>query len=181
MAVLYEDTRQQVHGGVDKHAAKHRWWAAHGVEVVRKALKTGDYAADGSNVLVDTKRNMDEIAQNIGGRGHDRFKRECVRAQDAGCRLVVLVENAQGYHCLNNVNAWTNGHCLRCVHYKRRACQPMRLGRCLKHGTKKPIQGPRLAKAMATMEERYGVRFMFCAPKESARIVCELLGVGYER
>lgn len=180
MAVIVEDTRQQVHGGVDKHAAKHRWWAAHGVEVVRRKLDFGDYMTPGSNYSIDTKRNMAEIAQNINGKNHQRFREECKRAQEAGCRLVVLVENTDGYHCLANVNAWTNTHCRHCIHYKRHACDPRRAGRCARHGTPKPIQGDRLAKAMATMQERYGVRFEFCAPKESARIVCELLGVDYE-
>lgn len=176
---LYEDSRQQIHNG-DKHAVKHEWWAAHGVNVVRRTLATGDYATDGSNILVDTKRNMAEIAQNIGGRNHDRFKRECVRAQQDGYRLVVLVENIHGYSSITNVNAWTNEHCVHCAKYKHHECSPHRLGKCLKHGTRKPIQGPRLAKAMLTMQDRYGVRFEFCHPRVAAKRVCELLGVAYE-
>lgn len=179
MPTIIEDTRQQVHHG-DKHAAKHRWWAAHGVDVVRKKLDFGDYTVAGSNIVVDTKRNVAEIAQNIGGRQHARFKDECVRAQEAGHRLYILVENVNGYHCLNNVNAWTNDHCKRCRYYKVHSCDPRRMGKCKRHGTQKPIQGPRLAKAMQTMTERYGVVFLFCHPREAARVVCELLGVRYE-
>lgn len=38
-----------------------------------------------------------------------------------------------------------------------------------------------MAKAMQTMGERYGVEFMFCSPRDTARIICELLGVDYEQ
>ena len=79
MAVIYEDTRQQD----GKHLQKQEWWKAHGIEVVRRKLDFGDYATDGSNVVVDTKRNVAEIAQNINGRQHARFKRECERAYNS--------------------------------------------------------------------------------------------------
>jgi ribosome-associated protein len=176
MSIIYEDTRQQA----GKHRAKHAWWLEHGIEVVRKKLDFGDYMADGSNYSIDTKRNVAEIAQNINGREHARFKRECQRAADAGCRLVVLVENTEGYRSVADVRRWTNDHCLRCQVRRDGKCKPRDVrGKCLKHGTRKPVQGPRLARAMSTMQERYGVRFEFCAPGDAARIVCERLGVDY--
>ncbi|MBO7702008.1 MAG: ERCC4 domain-containing protein [Eggerthellaceae bacterium] len=166
------DTRQ--HRG--KHAVKDAWWASHGVSTVRQTLDFGDYMAEGSNVSVDTKRNIDEIAQNIGGRNHKRFKNECVRARDASCRLVILVETYEGVHQVADLVSWTNGHCRMC-----RMCNPHAKGKCDKHGTNKPIQGARLMTAMNTMAFRYGVRFEFCRPKEAAQRICELLGVEYEQ
>lgn len=189
MSTIYEDALQQQHHGVDKHARKHRWWAEHGIEVERvrfdgkhpPAPSFGDYWAEGSNYCVDTKRNVQEVAQNIGGRSHARFKRELVRAQEAGYRLVVLVENTDGYTELAHVNAWTNDHCAKCD-LRDFACRPRDpRGKCPRHGTRKPIQGPRLAKAMSTMQERYGVRFEFCRPSESARRICELLGIEWRK
>ena len=41
MPKIFEDTRQQV-AHSDKHVTKHRWWAAHGVEVERVKLDAGD-------------------------------------------------------------------------------------------------------------------------------------------
>ena len=176
MAVLWEDTRQ--HEG--KHDAKEGWWAAHGVEVVRRKLDFGDYMREGSNVSVDTKRNVDEIAQNINGRSHARFRRECERARDAGFRLVVLVENRHGYREVADVRSWTNGHCRACRERRGGLCDPRDpRGRCPRHGTAKPIQGPRLALAMQTMSGRYGVEFALCAPGDAARAVCDLLGIEY--
>ena len=184
--IIYEDTLQQ-HG---KHILKHEWFKAHGVETVRlrfdgnhpPAPSFGDYFREGSNIVVDTKRNIDEIAKNINGREHVRFKNECQRAKADGYRLIVLVENLDGVSCIEDLMRWLNGHCCACIHYKQKRCDPRDSStKCEKHATRKPIQGERLAKAMHTMTGRYGVCFMFCTPHESARIICELLGVMYEQ
>lgn len=180
MAELTEDTRQQCDARGDKHAQKHKWWGAHGVTVVRRKLDCGDYMTDGSNITIDSKKGLDELAQNINGRNHDRFKRECVRAREAGLLLVVLVECA-GYERLEDVAKWTNTHCVKCGTRRSAGCNPRDArGKCPRHGTRKPIQGPRLYKAMQTMSERYGVEFAFAKPNDSARYICERLGVGYE-
>ena len=177
MAVVYIDTRQHK----DKHAIKHAWFTEHGVEAERRKLDFGDYMTEASNRSVDTKRSIDEIAQNINGKNHDRFKRECQRARDAGYRLIILVENRDGVESLEDLQKWTNGHCSSCVHFYTRSCNPHSSGKCTKHNTRKPIQGERLARAMSTMSERYGARFEFCAPHESAKRICDLLGVRYEQ
>ena len=192
--ILYEDTRQQA----NKHAVKHEWWDAHGIEVVRASLtlKThsidggiapaGDYCTATSNVCVDTKRNVDEVASNINGREHKRFIAEIKRARENGYRIVVLVENELGYTSVGDVVRWVNGHCekcgLRARHGEEGGCKPLEpSGKCPRHRTVKPIQGARLHKAMRTIEERYGCEFMFCAPEEAAGKICDLLGVPYER
>lgn len=179
--VIVEDTRQQIHGGSDKHALKHQWWREHGVEVIRKKLDFGDYMTDGSNISIDSKRGIAEIAQNIS-RDHRRFRDECARAQRDGYRLIILVENNERVRCLRDLVEWTNRHCELCAEYRRHGCVPADTStKCARHGTLKPIQGARLAKAMATMSAKYGVRFEFCEPTESARRICELLGVIYEQ
>lgn len=178
--MIYEDTRQQNDYRGDKHAKKHEWWAAHGVKVVRKTLKFGDYSTIGSNIVVDTKRNIEEIAQNIS-RDHRRFANECKEARDAGYRLIVLIEQRNGYKKLADVARWTNTHCVRCQIRARGGCNPHVLkGKCERHGTRRPIQGVQLYKAMQTMTERYGVRFVVCKPTESARMICEYLGVEHD-
>jgi len=171
MMTLKKDSRQQAH----KHELKDRWWALHGVPTVVVKLDFGDYMVDGSNRSVDTKRSIDEVASNIS-REHARFKREILRARDAGYRLVILIENRENVHELADLSGWTNGHCTKCKY--RRECDPHDLkSTCKRHGTKKPIQGEQLAKAMQTMSDKYGVRFEFCHPELSARRICELLGI----
>ncbi len=151
---IIEDTRQQA----NKHELKHTAFAAHGDKLTRCALPVGDYALF-PTVSVDTKANMQEIAQNIGGTEaqHARFRRECLKARDNGCHLYVLVENTEGIRSLEDVARWWN---------PRLAENP------------KAITGPRLAKAMATMQRKYGVTFHFCAPEEAAGMIYLLLERG---
>ena len=102
---------------------------------------------------------MAEIASNIGS-DHQRFKHECIAARNAGCKLIILVENTEGITSVEEVHKWINPE----VIYRPRA-----------------ITGERLQKAMQTMQERYGVEFMFCEPDEAAEKIMELLGVANER
>jgi len=79
VATIVEDTRQKV----GKHGLKNAWWAAHGVDVVRRKLDFGDYLYGPSNVVVDTKQDLMALAMDLG-RDHARFVRECERAAGAG-------------------------------------------------------------------------------------------------
>lgn len=82
------DTRQQA----GKHANIDAYLDKKGIQHARQALYVGDYmlANDGS-VSVDTKQSVRELAMDVY-QDHDRFVRECQRAQDAGIKLFVLVE-----------------------------------------------------------------------------------------
>lgn len=151
--VIIEDSRQKR----GMHELKHACFEEMGVELVRNMLPFGDYALPPS-ISVDTKADMAEIAGNIGG-DHQRFKRECIAAKNAGCQLIILVENMDGIHSVDDVHTWINPE----VIYRPRA-----------------ITGERLEKAMKTMSARYGVRFEFCEPHEAAGKIVELLGVSYE-
>lgn len=148
--IIIEDTRQK--NGM--HELKHQRFNEMGVELVRNMLPFGDYALPPS-ISVDTKADMAEIASNIGT-DHQRFKRECIAAKEAGCQLIILVENTDGISSVDEVHTWINPD----VIYRPRA-----------------ITGERLEKAMKTMCERYGVRFEFCSPEQSAEKIMELLGV----
>lgn len=174
-ARIYEDTRQQAR----KHDAKHAWWAAHGVEVVSRKLDFGDYMADGSNVSVDTKRSIAELAQDVG-RDHARFGREMDRAREAGHRLVVLVDAPPRYRTADDLALWTSDHCMACPVRRGGHCDPHAKGRCSRHSTAKPLQGARLASTVAAMAEHRGAAVELCAREDAARRVCELLGVEYD-
>ena len=147
--VIIEDTRQQS----GKHDIKHNWFVTHGISLVRSKLPFGDYAP-APKISIDTKRDIDEIAGNICGKEHKRFINECKAARDAGCQLIILVENDLDINDISQVHTWENP---RNVYSD--GC----------------VQGPRLQKAMETIQERYGVRFMFCSPEESAQRITELL------
>ena len=147
--VIIEDTRQQS----GKHDIKHNWFMTNGISLVRSKLPFGDYAPV-PKVSIDTKRNIDEIASNICGSEHNRFINECKAARDAGCKLIILVENDIGISDISQVHTWENP---RSVY------------------SAKCVQGARLQKAMETIQERYGVSFQFCSPEQSAQRITELL------
>lgn len=149
LMVIVEDSRQKA----NQHEIKHTCFNEMGVNLIRCKLPFGDYAHV-PKVSVDTKANMQEIAQNIGS-DHKRFKNECIAARDAGCQLIILVENTDGITSVADVHKWINPD----IVYRP-----------------KSITGDRLQKAMITMSERYGVRFEFCHPSQSAQRIMELLG-----
>lgn len=166
--MIEEDSRQQE----SKHRHIERWMEGHGVEFRprARALPFGDYMSDnGSNVSVDTKKDVQELAMDCG-RDHSRFVRECERARDAGYRLVILVESSDRYNDRTELERWISDVCRRC-----RKCDPRFAARCKKYRTK-PMQGPTLAKIVDTLERRYGVRFEFVSKTKAAKRICELLG-----
>ena len=148
---IIEDSRQKY----DKHNLKHECFERANVSVVRCKLPVGDYCRPPS-VSVDTKANIAEIAQNIGGtrEEHQRFINELKLAKDMDTLLYILIENDEGVGCIDDLNRWIN---------PRSEFSP------------RAIQGDRLAKAMHTIEERYGCVFLFCRPDETADTIIDLL------
>lgn len=156
-ATLLVDTRQKE----DKHTLKHDWFKAHGFRLVRTKLYVGDYQLVGGTRTVDTKEHILELASNIDQQ-HERFRRELINARDAGFQLTILVENEDGVTDLATLSAWVN---------PRNAINRRK-------GLKPPIDGERMAKACATMERKYGVRFEFCRPDEAGERVIKILENG---
>lgn len=151
---LLVDTRQQQ----GKHELKHSYFEAHGFRLVRTKLYVGDYQLVGGTRTCDTKMSILELAADIDQQ-HERFRQELINARDAGYQLTVLVENSDGVTDLPTLMEWVNP---RNPINKRKGLRP-------------PISGARLAKACATMERKYGVRFMFCKPEEAGERVIEIL------
>lgn len=151
---IVEDTRQQA----NRHEIKHRAFKAHGDVLTRCALPCGDYARY-PTVSVDTKANMSEIAQNIGGteKEHARFRRELLRARDNGCHLYILIENEDGIRTLSDVRYWVNPRLI---------------------DNPRAITGDRLEKAMRTMQDKYGCTFVFCTPEQAAGMIYAILERG---
>ena len=184
-----------------KHILKNEYWTDHGVEVLRRPLPVGDYilvtdkvedvlkrkAARGiephkmdflgtCKVAVDTKMDMTEIEGNIVGKAHERFRDECILAQNCGIKLYVLVENNEGIRCLEDVAKWQNPRLRRWMRLNALHKQGKALSYTIP--SKPPVNGERLMKAMATMQEKYGVTFAFCTPLEAGQKVIDILERG---
>lgn len=155
--VIIEDTRNK--NGA--HDAKREHFEAAGYKVVRSKLYVGDYMLVGGTVSVDTKQSLAEVHGNLTSQ-HDRFRRECVNAAEAGIQLHVLVENEFGISCGADLIQWVEP--AWALAKRKRA--------------KAPIDGTRLIKSMCTMYRRYGVLFWFCRPEEAGAKVIEILEGG---
>lgn len=188
---IYIDKAQQD----GKHELKHDYFIEQGCELVFLPLPEGDYVLQDERfedmineklsrnmkiskndisfsnyISVDTKRNIQEVIGNICGKSHLRFRDECKRAMHKNVTFYVLVENTDGVKTVNDLNSWKNPR-LNKTKWITTASGERRKVLTNKDAT----SGETLAKAMRTMEERYGVKFLFCTPEESGKKVLELL------
>lgn len=150
--VLIEDTRNQI----GKHDRLNDDLVKLGHKVVRSKLFVGDYSKiDNMSICIDTKRNWEELAGNICGPQHIRFRAECIRAQENGIQLVVLIEESVPIH------EWK----ARTKKNGQPVCR---------------VSAEVLAKAMVTMSERYGVVFCNCSKAQTAELMIKILNKNKE-
>lgn len=154
--VLIEDTRQQY----GKHKNIHYYCKQHGIEIIRQKLDVGDYAFPDGKISVDTKFSILELSKDIMSRDHERFRAECIRAQEQGIQLVILIEEEppKGKIALWEVPKWETSD-----RYHRKG-DPMTL-----------VNPEALRKAMLTMWQKYGVIFEFCTRQKSPARVIQIL------
>lgn len=184
------DTGQQK----KKHDLKHECMEKLGAELQIIPLPVGDYvlvSGDVEDVLnrkknrgidikkmdllgsykvsVDTKRDIQEAIGNICGPQHDRFRDEVILAQRNQIKLYILIENTTEFLELVTL-----------IHGNPR--KKMKKWVSVDDGGRKRVpvsqnatKGVSLAKAMRTMQEKYGVTFLFCKPEEAGAKILELL------
>ena len=160
---LYEDTRNQV----GKHRNIEQYCQKHGIELVRKCLSVGDYMADPENgkISVDTKFGMMELCKDVMSSDHRRFRSECIRAQEQGILLIVLVEEEPPYGRVElwEVPRWKTSD------------------RFHKAGDPVTRADPRtLKKILDTMTAKYGVQFRFCSRSQTPATVIKFLKGEYK-
>ena len=148
MTVIIEDSRQKR----GKHEEKRQYFLDQGHIVVRQQMKWGDYGLY-PNVVVDTKQDITEIAQNLCGNASERnrFTEEMKGAKLAGIKLVFLIET-------NLVEKISDLYDVK-----------------MKLHSGKVVRGEQLATAMSICEARYGCRFEFCSPNEAGHRIIEIL------
>lgn len=197
--LLLEDEAQQQ----GKHVIKNDYWRSQGLEVKRYPLPVGDYIIANDKVLdvierkqkrninvkkmdflgtynasVDSKKDMQEIVGNICGKQHERFRDEVLLAQNNNIQLYVLVENEDGIDSIGDVFSWHNPRLDIWVQDKSNVVGFYKNGNpryARKQKYPKATRGPQLAKAMLSMQDKYGVIFDFCKPSESGAKIIELL------
>ena len=191
--------RNQLTGTHKKsNEANHRRMMAMGHEIMPLPIPYGDYIAvtptiyetikrrgdklkkmdlvNDIKIAVDRKNSIDEICGNIcsSREQHERFREEAITAQKAGCEFYVLVENTEGIKSVNDILKWSNPR----LHRYNKINYMHKLGKwqsVQNKGQRPPCDNTRLMKTMITMSAKYGIKFVFCSPYESAQKIVELL------
>lgn len=115
-----------------------------------KKLDVADYMLEGDETFaIDRKRNLDEICINLMNRNDSsRFWSEMRRAKSKNMKVVVLIEQP---HCnsIRDVESWQSK-------FSR-------------------VPGKVLAREMARINFAYGIQFLFCDKRHSAKMILNLL------
>lgn len=130
-------------------------------------------------IAVDRKKSLDEICGNLCStqKEHERFREELIRAQKAGCKFFVLIENTEHIKSVQDVLKWSNPR----LHKFNKTKYMHSIGKWTNvklSGSRPPCDNVRLMKTMLTVQARYGCEFVFCAPYEAADKIVELLSKG---
>ena len=143
-----------------------------GVKHFSSKLLVGDYMSlDNPRLIIDRKQNLQELCGNVCQQ-HERFKRELLKAMDAGIQLVVLVEHGPDIQCLEDVWFWENP---RKHEIRWRVVDGKREKYVV---SAKAVDGNQLYKSLCTIRDRYHVRFEFCEKKDTGKEIIRILKAG---
>ena len=148
--IIQEDTRQKP----EKNRHIREQLESLGYTVKRfGGMAVGDYQILGKgDIVIDTKKDMNEVESNLI-HDHERFRNECKLAQEAGIKLIILIQDSK-LKAMGDVFGWYN---------------------IRKKWSPKAASGRQLAKMMYTMKQRYGVDFQFCRKDEVGKCILEIL------
>lgn len=140
-----------------------------GVKHFSSKLLVGDYMSlDNPRLIIDRKQNLLELCGNVCQQ-HERFKRELLKAIEAGIQLVILVEHGPEINCLEDVWFWKNPR-------KHEVRWRVVNGKKEKYVVSaKAVDGNQLYKSLCTIRDRYNVRFEFCEKKDTGKRILEIL------
>ena len=145
--ILYEDTRQKKgrHDNIKKYCDKNN------IDLVRVKLDVGDYMLDlNGKVSVDTKTNLAELSKNLmNAKDHSRFWKEVRRAREQKIKLFVLCEHGGQIKSIEDVAKWTDKY--------------------------SGVNGRTLMNEVYRVHISWGVNFLFCDKRSTARRIIEIL------
>ena len=144
-----------------------------GIHYFRSKLYVGDYMSlDNPRLVVDRKQDIEEIHQNVC-QGHERFRRELIRAMQAGIQIVFLIEHGGELQQLDDL-----------IFFYAPEIQRWRWQTVTQNGvprkvrvpyTQKAIDGKVLYKSFCTIQDRYGAKFEFCTKEQTGKRIIDIL------
>lgn len=140
--ILIEDSRNKI----GKHDNIIRYCKDNGIEIQRKVLNVGDYMLPQGTKAIDTKANIDELANDLYRDKKDLNKKykKCLHDK---IKLIVLIE--EPIKNISELKSWQSKH--------------------------SKINGRLLIDLIHTLQISYGIRFIFCHPKDTGAKILELL------
>ena len=127
------------------------WLDKHGIEYEVKKLDVGDYQIEGKLCIsVDRKQNLQELSKNLmNAKDHSRFWKEVRRAREQKIKLFVLMEHGGQIKSIEDVAKWEDKY--------------------------SGVSGRALASEIYRVHIAYGVEFLFCDKRSTARRIIEIL------
>ena len=128
-----------------------KWFDKHGIEYEIKKLDVGDYQIDGNTAIsVDRKQNLAELSKNLMNKAdHSRFWKEIRRAKEQNIKLFILCEHGGKIKQIQDVALWNDKY--------------------------SGVSGRRLMDEIFRTHIAYGVEFLFCDKRCTARRIVEIL------
>lgn len=145
--IIQVDSREQKYDHVT------RYFDSKGVKWVKSKCVVGDYVnLENPMVVIDRKKDLQEVVGNVTTQ-HARFVRELELAKDLGFKLIILIEEPN-IETLGDVPRWYNWRLKK---------------------NPKAVSGKKLYKIMTTMQEKYGVIWLFTTKQNCGKRILELL------
>ena len=142
--MIISDTRER------KNQHILNYFDRHNIDYEIRKLDTADYwNSENPNVLVDRKKDLNELATNLCSADNSRFYREVRRAHSEKKKLIILVEHGSSIKSLADVSQWSSKY--------------------------SKISGSRLQAEMYRIAIAYGVQWEFCSKKSTGKRIIELL------
>lgn len=116
-----------------------------------KKLDTADYMIEGKpNVRIDRKKDCSELSHNLlNAKDHSRFWKEIRRAREQSIKLFILCEHGGKIKSIKDVAFWNDKY--------------------------SGVSGRALMNEIYRVSISYGVEFIFCSKRETARKIIEIL------
>ena len=129
-----------------------------GIKYEIAKLDYGDYMdVYRPGIVIDRKQNIAELAKNVVGKDRDRFVRELERAQAAGCKMVILVEQNR----YKDRERWIS------------VKEPVDLMLWSSPHTK--IRGERVFRSLSGLIYKYNISVVFCDKRTTGKKIMEII------
>ena len=149
--MILTDTRQQKENHIIKEFDKQK------ILHIRTTLESADYVAVRKNenefyidysILIDTKKDLEELSSNLCSKDHARVKREIERARELGCQEFYFIIANNKIKTIDDLRKWRS--------------------------KRKRVTGEILCKVMKTMAERYKIKFIITKKNEVGKKIINI-------